>query len=236
MLNFGDTYEDVYHSFQWEIPEYYNIGTDICDKHANQPQRLALIYENEEGDVSKYTFLQIKQLSNQFANTLKACNISAGERVGIFLPQCPEAAISHIAIYKIGAVALPLFTLFGPEALEYRLINSEAAAIVTDGANLYKVLEIRDKLPHLKRVFVARGSKEENVIDFWEFIKNGSTEFHAVKTKANVPALLIYTSGTTGPPKGALHAHRVLLGHMPGVEFPHNFFPKKGDLFWTPAD
>ena len=236
MLKLGATYEDVYQSFQWEIPEYYNIGIDICDKHANQPQRLALIYENEEGNVEKYTFLQIKNLSNQFANALKACDISAGDRVGIFLPQCPEAAISHIAIYKIGGVALPLFTLFGPDALEYRLINSEATAIVTDGANLHKVLEIRDKLPHLKRVFVARGSKAENVIDFWESIKKGSSQFHPVGTNADDAALLIYTSGTTGPPKGALHAHRVLLGHIPGVEFPHNFFPQKDDLFWTPAD
>ncbi len=236
MLKPGTTYQEVYQSFQWEIPEFYNIGIDICDKHALQTHRLALIYENEEGRLEKYTFGQMKRLSNQFANALKANEIGPGDRLGIFLPQCPEAAISHISIYKIGGIAIPLFTLFGPDALEFRLIDSEAKGIVTDGANLHKILEIRDKLPHLKRVFVVRGRKKENVIDFWESIEKGSSKLVPVRTRAEDPALLIYTSGTTGPPKGAFHAHRVLLGHIPGVEFPHNFFPKEDDLFWTPAD
>jgi acetyl-CoA synthetase len=212
------------------------MGVDVCDKHAHQRYRLALIYENEEGQVEKYTFWQLKRLSNQFANTLKASGIGAGDRLGILLPQCPETGISHIAAYKIGGIAIPLFTLFGPDALEYRLANSEAKGVITDQANLDKVLEIKDKLPHLRRIFVARGKKEENVIDFWEALEKASSDFTPLKTKSNDPALLAYTSGTTGPPKGALHPHRMLLGHIPGVEFPHNFFPKEDDLFWTPAD
>ncbi|MGD2269989.1 MAG: acyl-CoA synthetase [Desulfobacterales bacterium] len=236
MLKFSKSYDEVYRSFQWKIPEYYNMGVDVCDKHAHQRYRLALIYENEEGQVEKYTFWQLKRLSNQFANTLKASGIGAGDRLGILLPQCPETGISHIAAYKIGGIAIPLFTLFGPDALEYRLANSEAKGVITDQANLDKVLEIKDKLPHLRRIFVARGKKEENVIDFWEALEKASSDFTPLKTKSNDPALLAYTSGTTGPPKGALHPHRMLLGHIPGVEFPHNFFPKEDDLFWTPAD
>ena len=236
MLKPLDSYEAVYNAFKWKIPKYYNMGVDVCDKHAHQRYRLALIYENEEGRIEKYTFWQLKRLTNQFANTLQAFGFGAGDRLGILLPQCPETGISHIAAYKIGGIAIPLFTLFGPEALEYRLANSQAKGIVTDDANLHKVLQIRKNLPHLERVFVVRGRKEEQVIDFWESIRKGSHDFKAAKTRADDPALLAYTSGTTGPPKGALHAHRMLLGHIPGVEFPHNFFPKEDDLFWTPAD
>ena len=120
--------------------------------------------------------------------------------------------------------------------MAYRLSNSEAKGIITDQANLHKILEIRENLPHLKVVIVTRGEKQEKVLNFWELIEKGSAEFDPAMTRTDDPALIIYTSGTTGPPKGALHAHRVLLGHVPGVEFPHNFFPKEDDLFWTPAD
>jgi len=236
MLKPGNSYEKVYSSFRWNIPKYYNIGVDICDKHAHQRYRLALVYENEKGVIEKYTFWELKRFSNQFANALKASGLNAGDRVGILLPQCPETAIAHIATYKIGAIAIPLFTLFGTDALEYRLNNSEARCVITDTANLDKLLKIRDKLPGLDNIFVVRGEKNENLIDFWEAIRKGSTNFTPVKTRRDDPALIIYTSGTTGPPKGALHAHRTLLGHLPGVEFPHNFFPREDDFFWTPAD
>jgi len=236
MLRHGKTYDEVYNSFRWEIPDFYNIGVDICDKWAHQRYRLALIYENEKGQEEQYTFWDLKRLSNRFANGLQAYQIDQGDRVGILLPQCPETAISHISIYKIGAIAIPLFTLFGTDALEYRLSNSEAKGIITDEANVHKILEIWEKLPHLKVVIVIGGEKQEKVLDFWELIEKGSTEFKPVRSRADDPALIIYTSGTTGPPKGAFHAHRALLGHLPGVEFPHNFLPKEDDLFWTPAD
>jgi acetyl-CoA synthetase len=236
VLKPGNSYEEVITSFRWEIPEYYNIGMDICDNWADQPDRLALIYENESGRVEKYTFQDLKRLSNRLANGLKANGIGPGDRFGILLPQCPETAISHIAAYKIGAIAIPLFTLFGTDALEYRLSNSEAKGIVTDSANLSKIMEIWDNLPGLEVVIVTRSEKEGNILEFGQLIEKGSADFTPVKTRADDPALIIYTSGTTGPPKGALHSHRVLLGHLPGVEFPHNFFPQDNDLFWTPAD
>ncbi|MGD8983192.1 MAG: acyl-CoA synthetase [Desulfobacteraceae bacterium] len=236
MLKSGESYEEVYGSFSWEIPEFYNMGVDICDKWAHQRYRLALIYENEKGQVEQYTFWDLKRLSNRLANGLKAHGLSQGDRMGIMLPQSPEAGISHIAIYKIGAIAIPLFTLFGTDGLAYRLSNSEAKGIVTDEANLQKVLDVWEKVPTLKIVVVTRGERREGILGFWELIEKGSAEFQPVQTRADDPAFISYTSGTTGPPKGAFHAHRVLLGHMPGIEFPHNFFPKEDDLFWTPAD
>jgi acetyl-CoA synthetase len=236
MLHEGKSYEEICRSFKWEIPAYYNIGVDICDKWAGQRYRLALIYEDEAGRVEKYTFWELKRLSNRLANGLKNAGIEKGDRIGILLSQSPETAITHIAAYKIGAIAVPLFTLFGTDALEYRLSNSEATCLVTDEANLPKVTEIRERLPLLKVVIVAGGKTGGNVPGFWDLIEKESCGFTPAETKADDPALIIYTSGTTGPPKGALHAHRVLLGHLPGVEFPHNFFPKEDDIFWTPAD
>jgi acetyl-CoA synthetase len=236
MLKLGTTYKEVYGEFQWQVPENYNIGMDICDKWASQKDRIALIYESPTGRVEHYSFWDIKKFSNQLANGLRAHGIERGDRVGILLGQSPETAISHVATYKLGAIAIPLFTLFGTDALEYRLANSAARGLITDGANLPKILEIKDRLPNLEVVVVTDGDQPDRLLSFHKLIERGSSAFEAATTSANDPALIIYTSGTTGPPKGALHAHRVVLGHLPGVEFPHNFFPQEGDRFWTPAD
>jgi acetyl-CoA synthetase len=236
MLKLGRTYEEVYGAFRWVIPEYYNIGMDVCDKWAGGEKRTALITQDENEGVERYSFQDLKRLSNRFANGLRAHGIGRGDRVGILLPQSLEAALSHIAIYKIGGIALPLFTLFGVEALEYRLQNSEAKGLVTDESNLQKILDIRGNLPHLKNIILTGGGKRKGFQDFRELVERGSSDLEPVRTRADDPAFISYTSGTTGPPKGTLHAHRVLLGHIPGIEFPHNFFPKEDDLFWTPAD
>ena len=236
MLKPGPDYDAVCRSFQWRIPEFYNIGVDICDRHAGDADQVALIYETAEGNVTRYTFQQISRLSNQLANTLTAQGVAAGDRVGILLPQCPETAIAHVAVYKIGAVAVPLFTLFGPDALAYRLADSGAVCVVTDPDGAEKIAAIRDGLPALKVVLATGQKAGGDALDFWDSLEKGSDRFTPAATRADDPALIIYTSGTTGPPKGALHGHRVLLGHLPGVEFPHNFFPQPGDCFWTPAD
>jgi acetyl-CoA synthetase len=236
MLTPAKDYQTLCDTFQWEIPDQYNIGVDICDKWAHQPDRLALIYEDDAGRTQRYTFLDLKRLSNRLANGLKAMGIGTGDRVGILLPQRPETAISHIGLYKLGAIAIPLFTLFGTDALAYRLENSQASGVITDADNLPKILSIRDTLPQLRVIIVTDGDAPEGVADFGDLLSRGSDDFTPVQTRADDPALIIYTSGTTGPPKGALQAQRVLLGHLPGVEFPHNFFPRENDRFWTPAD
>ncbi|MBI5551305.1 MAG: acyl-CoA synthetase [Desulfobacterales bacterium] len=236
MLKKAADYAAVYDSFAWKIPEFYNIGVDICDKWAGQRYRLALIYENDQGRTEQYSFWDLKRLSNQLANALRAHGFGRGDRLGILLPQCPETAVAHIAAYKLGAVAVPLFTLFGPDALAYRLANCGAAAVITDAANLEKIVQIRDRLPDLRLVISTAAQAAPPVVTLRHLLHNASDHFKPVRTRADEPALIIYTSGTTGPPKGALHAHRVLLGHLPGVEFFHNFFPRKGDCYWTPAD
>ncbi len=177
MLKHGKTYEEVYNSFRWKVPTYYNIAVDCCDKWAGQRYRLALVYENEKGAVEKFTFWDLKELSNRLANALRNFGIQPGDRVGILLPQSLETALTHLAIYKLGAIAIPIFTLFGPEALEYRLGNSGAKAVVTDPANMDKVLEIRNRLPNFQHLFVTGGPGPEGTTDFWKALEKGASCF-----------------------------------------------------------
>ncbi len=239
MLTPGKSYDEVRKNLDWSIPETFNIGVDVCDKWADS-DRLALIYKSNDGKVERYSFSDLKKLSNKLANTLGTLGLEQGDRVGILLPQAPETAMTHIAAYKTGAIAIPLFSLFGEEALAYRLSDSGAKAIVTDAAGVEKLSLIRDRLPDLRHILCIESlpdpARLAGLHDFHGLLESASPDFTPVETLAEDPALIIYTSGTTGQPKGALHAQRVLLGHLPGVEFPHEFFPKPDDLFWTPAD
>lgn len=233
MLKRGRGYEDTRANFSWRIPEYFNIGTACSNAHADGSGRPALVFEEADGRVATLSFDKLARASNRFANLLRHHGVGRGERVGILLPQCPETAISHLGTYKAGAIALPLFIQFGPEALEHRLADSGASLIVTDLDNLPKIEAIRASLPELRRIVVIGGGGQ---LDLHPEMAQASDRFAATETRADDPAVIIYTSGTTGKPKGALHAHRVLLGHLPGVQLPQEFFPQSGDLFWTPAD
>ena len=232
----GKTYEEVCARFQWSIPATFNIAVDICDRHAGDPTRLAMIYEDENGQVSEHTFAEFRARSNQLAHALERLGVQRGDRVGIVMSQRPETAAAHLAIYKLGAIALPLATLFGPDALEYRLRSAGVRVVVTDAMSLDRLLEVRRKLPELAHIISADRTSAERVLDYRALLEAESESFDPVLTAAEDPALLIFTSGTTGPPKGALHAHRILLGRLPSMEFVHQSFPQPGDRFWTPAD
>ncbi len=227
----GD-WDAIYHRFRWDVPQYFNIADVVCDRHANTAGgELAIYCENERGDSYQLTFSQLKRLSDQFGNVLKHYGIEKGDRVGLILPQRQETAIAHIAIYKLGAVALPLSVLFGPDAVSYRLRDSGTKLVITDDAHLDMVDSIRSELPELETVMSCDGDK-----GFWSDLHNANNNLQPVRTLAEDPAYLVYTSGTTGPPKGALAAHRCLIGNLPGFELSHNFFPQEHDVFWTPAD
>ncbi|HEC42161.1 MAG TPA: AMP-dependent synthetase [Bacteroides sp.] len=231
----GD-WDSISRNFKWKVPKYFNIARVVCDRHALDRYKFALFYEDEKGNQQKYTFWELQQKANRLANVLTSIGIKKGDRVGIILPQRPETAISHLAIYKIGAIALPLAVLFGKEALRYRLSDSSARAVIVDADNIHKIHEIRNDLESLEKVLLVGGKPEKDEIEFEKALNKASKSFRTVKTKADDPAIIIYTSGTTGNPKGALHAHRYLLGHLTGFELSHNFFPQRGDISWTAAD
>jgi acetyl-CoA synthetase len=229
-------YHALYRSFRWQVPAHYNIGVDVCDKWAqSEPRRTAIFDVKADGAVEEVSYGALRETSSRLANVLSARGIARGDRVAILLPQSAVVAASHIAIYKLGAIALPLAMLFGVEAISYRLQDSGAKALITNAQGLAKLAGVRDQVGGLELVLSIDGPAD-GAEDFHALLAQAASAFTPVATAANDPALMVYTSGTTGPPKGALHAHRVLLGHLPGIEFPHEFLPQPGDRFWTPAD
>lgn len=235
----GDNWADVRHRFRWRIPDRFNIAAAVCDRHADSDATALVVLDSASGAAHELDFGWFRDGSRRLANVLTAHGITRGDRIGVLLGQCPETALAHLATYRMGAIAMPLFTAFGEDALAYRLGHAGATALVTHVDQLDKLASIRDRVPDLRLVLAIGGEGRplpDGVRDFGAELARASDRFEMVDTAADDPALLIYTSGTTGPPKGALHAHRVLLGHLPGVEVPHDGFPVAGDRFWTPAD
>jgi acetyl-CoA synthetase len=236
MLPISDTYEDLRRDFRWQIPGKFNIGTAVSDLWAaREPERVCLQHFSPDCAHLSLTYGAFAARSSSFAHGLQAEGVSPGDRVAILLPQSFETAIAHAGIYKLGAIALPLALLFGIEALEYRLRDAGAAAVVTNRFGLEKIAAIRPRLPDLKCVVLVDAEAPETIA-FATLAEGHSPVFIAADTTPDDPAMMIYTSGTTGPPKGALHGHRVLLGHIPGFQFHHAFLPQPGDRMWTPAD
>ncbi|HEY6421341.1 MAG TPA: AMP-binding protein [Candidatus Binataceae bacterium] len=227
------SFADARAKHRWQIPADYNVAIDCLDRHGALRDRVALYYEDDEGHTARYTFGQMIEASNRFANALRGLGIRRGDVVAIHTPQRPETAIAHIACYRLGAVALPISKLFGPDAIRYRLENSAAKAILMEPETVEKMDAVpRAELPEFKHVIVAGGSR--GGLSFDELLAKGAPEFAMEKSSAEDPTLLMYTSGTTGNPKGVLHVARYVLGHN-GIDYSYNFL-RDGDLYYSPAD
>jgi acetyl-CoA synthetase len=220
-------------AFRWSIPPGFSIPETCCDNWAaREPDRLAL---SDLSSGQDWSYGQLKSASDALAQSFLARGLRAGDRVGVFLPQSAAVIVTHFAAQKCAAIALPLFTQFGPEALAFRLADSGATMVVTDAENLEKLLSVAPDLPALRQVYVT-GPVAPPHLNLLDEISKSHRAFTPAPVNAETPAVMIYTSGTTGPPKGALHAHRFLLGHLPCMEFTHEGFPRPGDIGWTPAD
>ncbi len=229
-------YEALRNAFRWAIPERYNIGVDVCDRWAAvAPDRPAVIDVEAEGAPRILTYGALRDASNRLANALRTRGVRPGDRVAVLLPQGVAVPIAHVAIYKLGAIALPLAAVFGIDALRYRLDDAGATGLITNGSGVAKIASDGGKPEGLGFILSTDGPGD-GADGFDDALAAESAAFVPVDTLADDPALMIYTSGTTGNPKGALHAHRVLLGHLPGVEMHHEFIPREGDRLWTPAD
>ena len=236
MLPQARDYDELYRQFRWQVPARFNIGVDACDRWAAiDPRRLAIVAVQSDGRTRDITYGWLRETSNRLANALRAHGIVRGDRIAILLPQAPEVAAIHMAVYKLAAIALPLAMLFGADAISYRLKNSGAKALLTNAQGLAKLVGIRAEIPGVELILSIDGP-EANAFGFHETLERASDNFAPEPTSADDPAMMVYTSGTTGQPKGALHGHRVLLGHLPGIETHHEFFPQPGDRIWTPAD
>ncbi len=229
-------WEAVRSAFRWRVPEHYSIAEDMVGGWARaEPDRLAIRHLPADGPAENWTYGSLDRAANRLANLLAARGIARSDRVAVLLPQSPEVILTHVAAYRLGAVVVPLFTLFGPDGLDYRLRDAGVRVLVTDRANAPKIAGLRAGLPELGTVLSVDGA-EEGAEALWPLLERAADRCEPVTLHAEDPAFISYTSGTTGQPKGALHAHRVLLGHLPGVQLTHEMLPQPGDFAWTPAD
>ncbi len=192
------SYEDMVRDHTWEVPERYNIAQDVCDKHDRD--RLAMVWENYNGDERRVTFGELQDLSNKFANVLEAEGVEREDRVATLLPSLPETAAVFIGTYKRGAILLSMSVLYGDEGIEHRLRDSGAKVLVTDAENVGRIPE------GIVETVLVMGDGFEEKMDA------ASADYEMADTSAEDPAQLYYSSGTTGKAKGILHAHRYLLG------------------------
>src|SRR5437588_1308974 len=177
MLTEAADYDTLVRNFRWEIPARFNIATACCDRHADGQGRTALIYVDEDGRAERTSFDEMRALSCRFANVLRADGLARGDRVAVFLSQSLELPIVHLAAFRSGMISIPLFALFGEDALEFRLSNSEAKAIVTDESGWEKLAKIRDRLPALKNIYVIGDPAPAGTGSFWASLSAASSDF-----------------------------------------------------------
>ncbi|CAB3645517.1 AMP-binding protein [Achromobacter marplatensis] len=234
----NDQYQALYQSFRWLVPTQFNIADACCHRWASSSpdaRRIAIYYEDESGNREVWTYARLAEAVNQLANGLVKMGVGRGDRVGVVLGQRPETVVAHMAIYTVGGVVLPLSTLFGPEALETRLRDSETRVAIVDHASSANLLAVSDNCPNLQQI-IGIGFADERVLPWRSLLARQPSEFKAIPTRSSDPAILLYTSGTTGAPKGALLPHSVLIGNLPGFVASQDWFPKPADVFWSPAD
>lgn len=217
----GLTYEELRNSFRYDIPDRFNLGAACVDPH--DPHAVALVTVDASGTARSTTFGEMSDATSRLAGGLAERGVERGDRVGVVAPQSLATGLAHVAIWKLGAVSLPLASLFGPDALAYRLQDAGAVTAIVSPDNRSKVVEAAPDLP-----IIEVGPDLEALYR--------ADPIPAAETAGEDPVFLIYTSGTTGPPKGALHPHRSLFGHLPAFELYYEFAPQPGDIIWTPAD
>ena len=228
-------YDHLIRDFRWRIPARYNIAAATVDRWAGEtPAGVALLHQDAAGRLMSWTFGDLQQQANRLANALRALGVSRGDRVALVLPQCAEVAVTHLALFKLGAVSVPLSFLYGPATLQYILDDCRAVGIVIAADAVGRVEEIRDRLPDLRHVIVVGGQGAG--LAWPALLERGAVVCPTADTAAEEPALLMYTSGTTGPPKGVLHAHRVLAGYLVTIALVFNIRFDQRTVFWTPSD
>jgi acetyl-CoA synthetase len=239
-----DRYAALHAGFRWHVPSRFNLAEVCCTRWAREtPAAVAIRYQREDGSCRDFRYAELDREADRLAAALRALGVARGDRVAIVMPQRFETAVAHIALYRLGAVAMPLSMLFGPEALEYRINHGDARVALVDEAGIENVLAARSLCPRLETVIAVGTAQGRGDLDWERLLAGAGVLPGPVDTAADDPAVLVYTSGTTGPPKGALLPHRVLIGNLPGFVcsqnwFPHGVAPNAAvdAVFWSPAD
>ncbi len=241
-----DPYFQMHNGFRWQVPEKFNIAQVCCARWAALPdaaKRVAMYAMDTAGTITSCTFFELQQQANRLSRVLTGLGVQRGDRVAIVMPQRFETAVAYMAVLQVGAVAMPLSMLFGPEALAYRLQDGAAVLAICDESSIASVASVRESCPSLRRLLGVGGAGAQADLDYFDALAGVAPEFTPVMSAADDPAVLIYTSGTTGNPKGALIPHRALIGNLTGFVCSQNWFGFDGKanattdaVFWSPAD
>ncbi len=220
-----DHYAELHAGFRWLVPARFNIAEACCGRWARStPQAFAIRYEHEDGTRADYTYADLEHNANRLANALVRLGVRHGDRIAVVMPQRFETAVAHIAAYRVGAIAMPLSMLFGPDALEFRINDGGARVAIADESGIANLLAARPDCPGLEAVIAVGAAQGQGDLDWRDALARERATFTPVRGSADDGALLVYTSGTTGPPKGALIPHRALIGNLPGFVASQNWF------------
>ena len=239
-------YAALHGRFGWQVPQHFNMAQACSQRWAALPdatKRVAVCAYSARASSTSYTYSELQVQANRLSNVLRTLGVQRGDRVGIVLPQRFETAVAYMAVLQLGAVAMPLSMLFGPEALQFRLHDSEAVVAICDATSLEALNSVRDDCPLLRTVMGVDAAPGQADLHWAAALAQAPAAFTLVDTLAEEPAVLIYTSGTTGNPKGALIPHRALIGNLSGFVASQNWFGFNGRdnqrsnaVFWSPAD
>ena len=222
-----DSYRALHQGFRWQVPERFNIAQVCCGRWARQADagsRVAIRAHGSGSPSRTLTYLALQESANRASGMLRSLGVRRGDRVAIVMPQRFETAIAYMAVFQLGAVAMPLSMLFGPEALEYRLQDSEAVVAICDESSVANLAQVRGQCPALRQL-VGVGTADAAIDLHWDVaLRLQPKQFEVIDTLADDGAILIYTSGTTCPPKGAYLPHRALIGNLPGFVCSQNWF------------
>ncbi|MEY4756361.1 MAG: Acetyl-coenzyme synthetase [Pseudomonadota bacterium] len=255
----SDRYAELHGQFRWRVPEYFNMAQFCCRRWAERAdagQRTAVIEHvpgaglSSQAQGQNHSYARLHEQANRLAHVLRAQGVQPGERVAIVMPQRFETAVAYMAVLQMGAVAMPLSMLFGPDALAFRLQDSGARLALVDESSVTNVQSIRAQCPDLCCLVGVGDAAAVSDLDYSQTLAAQPAVFEPVSTRADDPAVLIYTSGTTGQPKGALIPHRALIGNLTGFLCSQNWFGFDATLLddplqpstdsqavlWSPAD
>ena len=231
-------YKKEFQSWKWDIPEKHNIGYDCIDKHTktDKKNKVALYWEDGDGDTDKFTLQEMKNLTDKFGDVLRNLGFKKGDRYLIRLPNLPQFQISFLGGIKIGAVPIPSSVMFRTHEIEYRVNDSSSKAVITTSKYVEAVNKIKNKCPTLEHIIIVDDAYDDQ-LDYSELMKEASRNLELEPTKKNDMAFFCYTSGTTGNPKGAVHLHRWVPGNDPSVLLwqqakEDDLLTHTGDLNW----
>lgn len=232
-----DSFAALRDGFQWQIPGRFNIAEACAARHAEAaPEGTALILDQgDDENPLKLTWQALDQRAQKCAAMLANFGVERGDRVAIQLPQGWQAVAIHLAIYRLGAIAVPLATQFGPQAIGYRIAKARPKIFVATIEALARWRQ-SDHASQSETIALSVDGTAPDTEDFDQAFEAAAPLGTIADTGPDDPAMMLFTSGTTGQPKGVLHGHRVLLGHLPGIQLAQELMPQPGDIFWTPSD